>query len=82
MKVIFSYAFQANGSRYAGIFAVEAKDEEEPDVSHMQATGMGVTVRSDPENPDSSILEDGFSGVLSNSRDPTCVECWRSAVHR
>ena len=58
-RSIFGYVFPANGSRYAGFFAVEANNEEEADALQKEATGTGVTVRYDPENPDVSILEDG-----------------------
>ena len=58
-RSIFGYVFPANGSRYAGFFAVEGNNEEEAYALQKQAAGTGVTVRYDPENPDVSILEDG-----------------------
>jgi len=58
-RSIFGYVFPANGSRYAGFFAVEANTEDEAGALQKEATGTGVTVRYDPENPDVSILEDG-----------------------
>jgi hypothetical protein len=57
-RSIFAYAFPANGSRYAGFFAVEADREGDALAMQKQMTGMGVTVRYDPEHPDISILED------------------------
>jgi hypothetical protein len=57
-RSIFAYAFAANGSRYAGFFALEADREEDALAMQKQMTGTGVTVRYHPENPDVSILED------------------------
>jgi len=57
-RSIFAYTFQANGSRYAGFFAVEADREGDALAMQRELRGMGVTVRFDPDNPDISILED------------------------
>jgi len=58
-RSIFAYAFRANGSRsYVGCFAVEADREEDALAMQKEMSGMAVTVRYDPENPDISILED------------------------
>jgi hypothetical protein len=42
----------------AGSFGLEAVDEEEAHALQKEASGDGVTVRYNPENPDVSILED------------------------
>jgi hypothetical protein len=57
-RSIFGYAFPANGSRYAGFFAVEAGREGDALAMQKEMSGTGVTVRYDPKNPDISILEE------------------------
>jgi hypothetical protein len=55
---VFGYAFKANGSRYAGFFALPTDDEDSAVALQKQAPGTTVTVRYKSNNPDVSLLED------------------------
>ena len=55
---VFGYAFKANGSRYAGFFALATDDEDSAAALQKQVPGTTVTVRYKFNNPDVSLLED------------------------
>jgi hypothetical protein len=55
---VFGYAFKANGSRYAGFFALATDDEDSAAALQKQAPGRTVSVRYKSNNPDVSLLED------------------------
>jgi len=55
-RSIFGYAFPANGSRYAGFFALEAENEATAIEWQKGLPGTAVTIRYDPRNPDVSVL--------------------------
>jgi len=57
-KSVFGYAFAANGSTYAGFFALPTQNPDEADALQKHATGTAVMVRYNPQNPDVSILEE------------------------
>lgn len=57
-RSIFGYALPANGSRYAGFFALEANNEQDADALQKQLPGTTVMLRYNPGNPDISILQD------------------------
>jgi len=57
-RSVFAYAFPANGSRYAGFFALVTEDETTADKLQKAVPGTTVTVRYSPRNPDVALLED------------------------
>jgi len=57
-RSVFGYAFPANGSRYAGFFALATEDEATAEKLQKAVPGTTVTVRYSPRNPDVALLED------------------------
>ena len=57
-RSVFGYTFKANGSRYAGFFALGTDDEHSATALQKQGPGRTVTVRYKSNDPDVSLLED------------------------
>lgn len=57
-RSLLGYAYQVNGRRYWGLFALIAEDRDTAEKLQKQAEGRPVSVRYNPKSPEMSLLED------------------------
>jgi hypothetical protein len=57
-RSLFGYSYEIDGVRYAGLFAIAARDAEEASLLQHKLDGQSVSVRFNPARPGVSVLVD------------------------
>jgi hypothetical protein len=55
-RSLFGYSYEVEGVRYAGLFAIAARDAEEASLLQHKLDGQSVSVRFNPVRPGVSVL--------------------------
>lgn len=58
-RSVLGYSYIVNGLRYAGFVVIIGKNQDDAEALQKQCEGKSVTVKYDPQNPDSSFLVEG-----------------------